>query len=128
MRTFKMITVTFIGLLFALFLVVADDRGIVVDDIVTETGTPAWEYAFLTYVLFLTMGVIIESVGPSPDANHVILSAVGVGASMLILNAVVNSTTGDIATAFTSIKDEFLEWFMYVGVLVGFYLINLFRK
>lgn len=130
----KWITVTciFVGLIASFLIVYADDRGIVVDDIVSETGTPAWEYAFLVYTLFFTGGVMAEMAivrrGGSYDIGDLFILGIALLLSFWLLEYTVTSTTGDLATAFTSMRNEFYSWGLYLTAVVAIYITHMFSK
>lgn len=112
------VTMTFIGLVLSMMILYADDRGIVVDDIVDETGVPAWEYAFITYLLSVVIGIIIEALSPTRyGANDVIAISLGLIACWLILDIVVKSTTGGVGTDVTSIQTEIQSWYEFIALI-----------
>jgi hypothetical protein len=124
-----MVTFTLIGLILGVFIIVADDRNIVVDDIVTETGTPAWEYAFITYLLFMTFGVIIEMLTHGSGRysfQRMAITGLSVGITTLILNEFVTSTTGTLSTGLGNIQTEFWNWTNYLVIVMVVYIVHMF--
>ena len=122
----------FVGLIGSFLIVYADDRGIVIDDIVTETGTPAWEYAFLIYTLFFTGGVVTEMVTVrrkgSYDFGNLVVLAIALLLSFWGLEQAVTATTGNLATAFTNMRNEFYNWGIYITALLAIYVTHMFTK
>ena len=126
------VTCIFVGLIASFLIVYADDRGIVIDDIVSETGTPAWEYAFLVYTLFFTGGVVTEMAivrkKGSYDFGNLIILAIALLLSFWGLEQAVIATTGGLETAFTSMRDEFYNWGIYLTALLAIYVTHMFTK
>ena len=130
------ITFMLIGLIASFVLLYANERGIIIDDVVTDmTNTTAWELAFGTYMLFFIGGLCTEMLivkrgyfSITEDFFKLIMVNIIFILSMFFLSAVASGVTGNLNIYMINIRNEFYNWSIPLGLIYVLYIINLFVR
>lgn len=123
------VTMIFIGLLFSSTILIANDRGIIIDTIATELGIDAWEIAYLVYIMMLLIAVVYDMITDRSihfDTND-ILSMVMVGLiSLFSFIALQTINAGSLSTAISAMQTENYSWWLFYTLIVVIYIANKF--
>jgi hypothetical protein len=120
-----------VGILISSFIIILDDKEIVFDSIVDSSGTPAWEFAFVSYMLFLLGGVITDIIIETKDMTTG--DVIG-GGLMLMINILVlgvletSGPDATLQTAFSNIATEFYDWYVWLGLIYAVFLGYIFIR
>ena len=130
----KVITSIFIGLILSTFVLIGNDRGIIIDDIVSDIGgdTTAWHLAYFFYMLSLTTGIIFEMIshkrGRWNMRKEIYENFMLVVVFLLSLWFLDEISIGVIQTEAQSMYVEFQQWYFYYTGLIALYLMNKFVR
>lgn len=130
----KVVSFIFIGLMISVFILIGNDRGIIIDEIVSDIGgdTTAWHLAYFFYLLSLTTGIAVEMVSPkrkrwnfNNEVTDMFMLVVVFLVSLWILN---EASISVIQSEMQNIYQEFQEWYFYDAGIMGLYIINKFVR
>jgi hypothetical protein len=130
----RVITSIFIGLILSAFILIGNDRGIIIDDIVSDIGgdTTAWQLAYFFYLLSLTTGVIFEMIshkrGRWNFRKEVYENFMIIIVFLLSLWFLDEISIGVIQSEAQSMYVEFQQWYFYYGAIISLYMINKFVR
>lgn len=130
----KVITSIFIGLILSTFILIGNDRGLIIDDIVTDIGgdTTAWQLAYFFYMLSLTTGIIFEMVSHKRGGwnfkKEIYENFMIVIVFLLSLWFLDMVSIGVIQTEAQSMYAEFQQWYFYYTGIISLYMINKFVR
>lgn len=130
----KVITFIFVGLVLSTFILIGNDRGIIIDEIVSDIGgdTTAWHLAYFFYLISLTTGIIFEMVshkrGRWRFRNEVYETFMIVIVFLVSLWVLDVASVSVIQTETQSMYNEFQEWYFYYGGVISLYIINKFVR
>ena len=130
----KVITSIFIGLILSTFVLIGNDRGIIIDDIVTDIGgdTTAWHLAYFFYMLCLTTGIIFEMVshkrGRWDMRKEIYENFMIIVVFLLSLWFLDEVSIGVIQSEAQSMYVEFQQWYFYYTGLIALYIMNKFVR
>lgn len=130
----KVITSIFIGLILSTFVLIGNDRGIIIDEIVADIGgdTTAWQLAYFFYMLSLTTGVIFEMISHKRGSwnfrREVYENFMIVIVFLLSLWFLDEISIGVIQTEAHSMYTEFQQWYFYYTGIIALYMINKFVR
>jgi H+/Cl- antiporter ClcA len=124
----SLFTFLLIGIALSIFVIVANDRTIIIDKFVTEWGlSGVWELAFFIYILFFACGIFYAMMNESHSyftiedwvetAVVILFTIVG----LIILNTL---EFGSIDVAITAMQTETVNWSMFFGALLVVYIVN----
>lgn len=126
------ITFMLIGLIASFGVLFANDRGIIIDDVVADmTNTTAWELAFGVYMLFVIGGIVVEMLLTKPtsfsitdDFFAIIINNILFIISIFVLSATASGVTGGLSTAITNMQTEFYNWSTPYALVYIVYIIH----
>jgi hypothetical protein len=130
----KVITSIFIGLILSTFVLIGNDRGIIIDDIVSDIGgdTTAWQLAYFFYLLSLTTGIIFEMIshkrGRWNFRKEVYENFMIIIVFLLSLWFLDEISIGVIQSEAQSMYAEFQQWYFYYTGVIALYMINKFVR
>ncbi len=130
---YPIITFMLIGLVGSLGIIIANNRGIIIDAVLTDMGTTvqAWELAFSVYILCFSLGIFVDMVSSKrkyfdlqSDYQGIIFTLLLFIISIFLLQA---TSQGSIAISeYSSMQTEFYNWYGYFTLAFIAYLINIF--
>jgi len=115
----------FIGLVISSGILIANDRGIIVDTLATDMGVPAWELAFSSYMIFFIGGIMVQMLSEkhknidNSDYLNVLITILSPIFSMYALTGLAN---GSIVTDATNMLVEFQAWYEYFAIVIVVYI------
>jgi hypothetical protein len=130
----KVLTSIFIGLILSTFILIGNDRGLIIDDIVSDIGgdTTAWQLAYFFYLLSLTTGVVFEMIshkrGRWNFKKEIYENFMIVIVFLLSLWFLDEISIGVIQTEAQSMYAEFQQWYFYYTGIIALYMINKFVR
>ena len=115
----------FIGLVISSGILIANNRGIIIDTLATDMGVPVWELAFSAYMIFFIGGIMVQMLSEkskridNSDYFNVLFTILLPIISLYALTGLANgSISGDI----TSMLTEFQSWYQYFGIVIIIYI------
>jgi len=115
----------FIGLALSSGILIANNRGIIIDTLATDMDVPAWELAFSAYMLFFIGGIMVQMLSEkrkgidNSDYLNVFITILSPIISMYALTGLAH---GSIVTDATSMLVEFQAWYEYFAIVIVVYI------
>ena len=115
----------FIGLVISSGVLIANDRGIIIDTLATDMDVPAWELAFSAYMIFFIGGIMVQMLSErsngitNSDYLNVLITIMSPIFSMYALTGLAN---GSITTDATNMLTEFQSWYEYFAIIIAVYI------
>lgn len=122
-----MITFILIGLMVSATLLIAGDRGIIIDAIALQLDVEVWEIAYFVYIMFLVMAVIYDML---TDRNGSFDTSDLLGMMLVVIMSVISFiglqtiSVGNISTAVALIITENNEWWLFYSLIIAVYIAN----
>jgi len=122
-----MITFILIGLMVSATLLIAGDRGIIIDAIALQLDVEVWEISYFVYIMFLVMAVIYDMI---TDRNGSFDNSDLLGMMLVVLMSVISFiglqtiSVGNISTAVALIITENNEWWLFYSLIIAIYIAN----
>jgi hypothetical protein len=122
-----MITFILIGLMVSATLLIAGDRGIVIDAIALQLDVEVWEISYFVYIMFLVLAVIYDMI---TDRNGSFDNSDLLGMMLVVIMSVISFiglqtiSVGNISTAVALIITENNEWWLFYSLIIAVYIAN----
>jgi hypothetical protein len=110
-------------------VLVAGDRGIIIDSVASELGVDVWEIGFGVYLMFMIAGVIYDMVSdtgkfnPRDDFGDIIMVTLLSIFSYVGLSVI---AVGSISGAVIAMQNENVGWSTMYAVIIAVYMANKF--
>ena len=122
-----MITFILIGLMVSATLLIAGNRGIIVDAIAIQLDVEIWEISYFVYIMFLVMAVICDMI---TDRNGSFDTGDLLGMMLVVIMSVISFiglqtiNVGSISSAVALIITENNEWWLFYSLIIAVYIAN----
>ena len=122
-----MITFILIGLMVSATLLIAGNRGIIVDAIAIQLDVEVWEISYFVYIMFLVMAVICDMI---TDRNGSFDTGDLLGMMLVVIMSVISFiglqtiNVGSISSAVALIITENNNWWLFYSLIIAVYIAN----
>jgi len=122
-----MITFILIGLMVSATLLIAGDRGIIIDAIALQLDVEIWEISYFVYIMFLVMAVIYDMItdrNGSFDISDLLGMMLVVFMSVISFIGLQTIAVGNISSTVALIIAENNEWWLFYSLIIAVYIAN----
>jgi hypothetical protein len=122
-----MITFILIGLMVSATLLIAGDRGIIVDTVATQLGVDIWEISYFIYIMFLVVAVIYDMItdrNGSFDISDLLGMMLVVIMSVISFIGLQTIAVGNISIAVALMITENNGWWLFYSLIIAVFIAN----
>jgi len=128
-KNHMMFTFILIGVMFSTMILLASVNGVLFDEIAISLNVEAWEIAYMTYLMFLSLGVVYSMLNEKASrwgqSDFVDMSII-VLLSVISYLALQSIAVGSIATAVILMQTENQNWWLIYAGIMAVYIANKF--